>query len=207
MTLNGGGTLLAITLAQARDLSITSASPIKTLKVSEWLDTDGTEDVITTPTLGTFTDKGALQASIHADTITKVAVSGALSGADIRTTGKIGTVTAASANDSYVYAGVRSDLTEALPESLGDFTNPGASIKSVSIKGSFEHTRVAAPLVNKALLGAAFIGPDAVARFGLAADRVGSASGSTSIRGPYRFSNLQSPEQSFGLIDFGIVVL
>jgi hypothetical protein len=210
ITIDGAGVANTITLASVYNLSITSASAIKALKTGEWLDPNGARDVITTPTLTSLTVKGVnFEADIAADTIGRINVSGQLGRADIRATVSIGSVTAASAAESFIYAGVQPGLTT-LPDSLDDFANPAASIKSITLKGKnavFSKTRIAAPFVSKAVLGSATLGTDATNPFGIAADTINSVSGSTSTQGPFRFTRLTDPASSFAVVDFAIVVL
>jgi hypothetical protein len=209
ITIGPGGVATAVTLAHARDLSITSGSALRSVKAAEWLDTDTTADTITTPVLTALAVKGALEAGVRADSIGKVTAGGALRNADLRTVGNIGSVTVASAADSFVFAGVRADLF-ALPDSLDDFANPAATLRSFTVKGkaaTFSNTRVAAPAVGKAVLGGATIGTTAGNPFGLAADRLTSVVGSTSVNGPYKLSKRDEPGSGVGLIDFAVLVL
>jgi hypothetical protein len=205
----GSGGSTTITLAQARDLSITSASTIKSIKSNEWLDTDDTPDTITAPVVTSLTVKGAMEIGVSADTIGKIVVSGALNGAEIRATGSIGALTAASAADSIVFAGVRPDVS-ALPDSLDDFANPAASIKAVTFKARtapFSNTRIAAPTIGKAALANATVGTATGNLFGLAADRFSSVTGATSVNGAYKLSKRDGPGSGLAMIDFAIVVL
>lgn len=209
ITIGAGGAPSAVTIAQARDLSITSVSGLKSVKAAEWLDTDTTPDTITTPVLTTLAVKGALEAGVRADSIGRITAAGALRGADIRAVGNIGAVTVGSAADSFVFAGVRLDLAT-LPDSLDDFANAAAVLKSFTVKGKgapFANTRVAAPTINKANLGGATIGTVAGNPFGLAADRVNAVSGTTSVMGLYKFTKREEPGSGLALIDFAVVIL
>jgi hypothetical protein len=210
LAVNGPEGSIAITLAAAKDLSITTGSTIKTLKAGEWLDTDATPDVITAASVGAVTIKGDFQAGISAASLAKLTIGGALSGADIRTTGNIGGVTVgAAATDNIVFAGVRSDLSS-LPTAMSDFTNPASSIKSFTLRNkaaTFNETRVAAGNIGKASLGVAQISAVTGNQYGLAADRIASVVGATSIDGPYKRSRLSNPEDGFADINFAVIVL
>jgi hypothetical protein len=210
LAINGAGASLAITLAQAKDLSINTGSAIKTLKADEWLDTDATPDAITAASVGTVTVKGAFQAGITAASLTKLAAGGAMDGSEIRTTGNIGSVTVGAATNSIIFAGVRPDLSS-LPASLSDFTNPASSIKSIAVRGKvtpiFDQTRIAAVSVGKASLGTAHVGTVGGDHYGLAADKIASVVGATNIDGPYKRSRLSNPEDGFADINFAIIVL
>ena len=205
----GAGGATSITLAQARDLTVTSASAVKSVRAAEWLDTDATPDALTAPSFSALAVKGGMAADVKADTIGKVSAGGTLSGAEIRATSSIGTVTVASAADSFVFAGVRPDLL-ALPDSLDDFVNPAASIRSVTLKAKgapFSNTRVAAPTIGKAVLGNATVGTMEGNPFGLAADRLTSVMGATNISGVYKLAKRDQPGTGLGSVDFAIVVL
>jgi hypothetical protein len=206
-----GATPASITVAQARDLGITSASPIRSIKASEWLDTDATPDVVTTPALTSLAVRGALQAGVIADTIGRISATGVLSGAEIRATGNITSVTAAGmSGGNFIFAGVRADVST-LPDALDDFANASASIRAITLRGKtagFSDTRIAAPTVTRATLGTASIGVNAGPNpTGLAADRVTSVSGSTTVMGPYRVTRQDEPGSGIGLIDFTVRIL
>lgn len=206
---DASGVATSITLASAENLSITSGSTLKLVKANAWLDGDVDADVITTPALSSLLVKGAAQVGVTAATIGKIVVGGELSGSEIRASGSIGAVTVGSATDSVIFAGVRADIST-LPDSLDDFTNADAFIKSVALKGKsapFSNTRIAAPSIGKASLGSAAIGTDPSQPFGLAADRVTSVSGITTTSGPYKLARLQDPGSGLDLIDFAIIVL
>lgn len=205
----GAGGATSVTLARARDLSLTSGSPVKSIRADEWLDTDATPDTIVTPVLSSLTLKGALEADVTADSIGKISAGGAMRGADVRAAGAIGTVIVGSAADSFVFAGVRPGVFT-LPNSLDDFANPAASIKAFTLKtknAPFSNTRIAAPTVDKAALGTAATGTAAGNLFGLAADRVGSVTGATSVMGLYKLSKRDEPGSGLGVIDFAVLVL
>lgn len=209
ISLGSADSLATITLAEARDLSVTSAGPIRSIRATAWLDTDATPDVVSTPALSSLSVRGALQAGIRAGTIGKVSARGELAGAEIRAGESIGSVTAGAVRDSFIFAGVRDDVST-LPQSLEEFSNPAASIRSVKLRGrdaAFIQTRVAAPTVGRAVLGAASIGTLAGNFYGLAADRLTSASGSTTVMGRYRLARRDEPGSGTGVVDFHILIL
>lgn len=211
MTLSGSGAAPAsITLATVHDLSIVAPSGIRTLKASQWLDINTTPDVIITSTLTSLSVKGPFQADISADVIDRISISGALSGASIHATTLIGSVSAASASDSLIFAGVKSGVTT-LPDALDDFANPAATLKSFSLKGksaTFSTTRIAAPTIARATLGLADPSPNSAAiACGVSADRLSSVSGSTTTMGSYRLTRREEPGSGLSVGDFAIVVL
>jgi hypothetical protein len=210
IAINGAGASLAITLAQASDLSITTGSAIKTLKVEQWLAADATPDVISASAVGTVTAKGDFQAGISAASLGKLIVGGSLTGAQIRTTGNIGGVTVgANATDNIVFAGVRADLSS-LPSAMSDFTNPASTIKSFTLRNktaTFNDTKIAAGTVGKASLGIAQISASTGNKYGIAADAVAAVAGSTNTEGPYKRARLKDPADGFGVINFAITLL
>ena len=208
ISLAGDGAPVTITLAQAVDLSITSAVAIKSIKAVEWLDNDVAPDVITTPALTALAVKGALGAGIRADTIGKI-TAGRLNGSEIRTTGNIASITATSAAASTIFAGVRTDVLT-LPDSADDFANPGASIASITFKGktpgSFSNTLVAAGVLGKVSLGTITSANGGVS-FGAAGLSMKSASGTTDSTGAFKKSKLDDPTGSLVAGDFNLRVL
>lgn len=210
LAVNGSGGSLAVTLARAQDLSISTASAIKTLKVDEWIDGDATPDAITAAAIGTVTVKGDFQAGITAASLAKLTVGGSLTGAEIRTTGNIGGVTVGdAATNDLVFAGVRSDLS-LLPTAASDFTNPASSIKSFTLRNktaTFNETRIAAGTIGKASLGTAQFAIDSETFYGLAADKVVAVTGTTANQGPYKKSRLDDPADSFNVVNFAVTLL
>ena len=140
--------------ASVRDTSITSAAPIATLSVVEWLDTDATADVIAAPSIATASVTGqaatasaaAIRGDFQADlqlslannyvtklTLGSLSVAGWLDGSSTWSAGKIGTVTVGGIEDSLIYAGVVPGSTD-LPATLDRLQNSLACINSFQIK-------------------------------------------------------------------------
>ena len=202
----GSGTV-TIAADQVSDLTVNSQAAIRSMKVGAWTDTDATPDVITAPSLGTLSVRGAFQAGIAAGVIGRVTVSGAVSGAAIRSDSSIAGLTVGSITDSLVFAGVAGSV---LPDSSDDFTSPG-EIKTFTVRGrtagSFSDTLIAAATLGKVGLG----GPVATANggqtFGVAGNTIKSVSGSTDAGDSLRRSNLDDPAGSFAAVDFVLRVL
>jgi hypothetical protein len=209
MTLSGTGGPISLSLARASDFSFSSASPIKSIKAGEWLDTDATPDSIDAPVVSAMTIKGAMQADITAGTIGKLNVVGALSGSAIRAAGAIGSIAVGSVSNSILFAGVRPDVVE-LPDSIDDFPGSVGTIKSLNVRskapGSFSNTRVAAANLGKAALGAIDTG-NGESIFGVAALKIRSVGGITEAGGPLRRSNLDDPASSLAVGDFAVRLL
>jgi hypothetical protein len=196
ITLGAGGPV-SITARNVFDASIDSGAPIKSLKVAAWADTGGPDDVVTAPAVSAVSAGGDLGASIVAGSIGKVTAGGQLNG-DVRSDGNIDAVTARTIGAVRVFAGVRPDVTT-LPDEVGDFANPQAVLKSLSVKGrfagSFGPAAVAAPTINKAAVGFLDTSNDG-AVFGLAADLVKSLSGNFDGFTKFKFRSLADPSQS-----------
>jgi len=206
-SLNIGGTTAAtsITLASASDLSIVSASPIKSIKTAAWVNSDSTPDTLDAPTLLSLSVKGNMGASLHVGTLGKVSVGGAITGATIRSDGDIASIRAGAMHDSAVYAGVRSDLT-GLPTVAGDFTHD-ALIKSLSVRGktagSFSNTMIAAQDLGKISLGSVATTNNGTP-FGVGADRVAAVSATAGSGGKVSLKKLDAPTDSQTQDDFNL---
>ena len=167
----GAGGALAATLGAVSDTSITSAEPIRSLRVARWLDTDATADAISAPSIGTVNSLGDFGADVTAGSLSGLNVRGSLVGSNVLVGGSIRAVKLGAANGSRVFAGVNGT---ALPDSRDDFVNPQAAIGSFSVRsGSFSNSLVAAPAVGRVLLGSVQTG-NGGAPFGIAADALRS---------------------------------
>jgi hypothetical protein len=207
VTVGTAGTLSA-TLASASDLNFTSGSPIRSLKVGQWLDTGGATEVLAAPSVGSLSVKGDFAADLNVDTIGKMSVRGAVAGADIRATGNIGTVRAGAMRDSRLFAGVRSDVGT-MPDSADDFTAQ-AGIKGVTVSGrtpgSFSNTLIAATDVGRLSLGGVATANNGTP-FGAAADRIASVRANGASGGRITLRALDEPGESTTEGDFVLRVL
>lgn len=103
----------SLTFDLVANLQIDSATPLLALTAAQWLDRDGTPDVITAPSLGTLTIKAAASRALASDfeagfnltgvgvapkalTLGHAAISGKIAGSDWKVTGNVGTITAGS---------------------------------------------------------------------------------------------------------------
>jgi hypothetical protein len=146
---------------------------------------DVTGDVTATESLGAVRLRTAgAGGAVSAVTIGKLKLVSLAS--DVRATGAIGTITAASITGAHVFAGVRPDLADDLPDALDDFANPAASIRAVTAKASTS-TFVAAPAVGKVSFGIA-------TAVGVAGDRITSLTGRPGVGQPaFKAKNLDLP--------------
>jgi subtilisin family serine protease len=167
----GPGAALAATLGAVTDTSITSAEPIRSLRVARWLDGDATADAISAPSIGTITSLSDFGADVTAGSLLGLNVRGTLGGSNVLVNGLIRAVRLGAASASRVFAGVNGT---ALPDSRDDFLNPQAAIGSFTVRsGSFSNTLVAAPAVGRVLLGSVATGNNGTP-FGVAADELRS---------------------------------
>jgi hypothetical protein len=189
-------------------LNFTSASPVRSLRVAQWLDTGGPGEVLTAPSVGSLSVKGDFAVDLNVGELGKLTVSGAMTGSDVRATGNIGTVRAGSMRDSRVFAGVRSAVTT-LPDSADDFAAP-ATIRSVTVSGrtagSFSNTLIAASEIGRASLGAVATANNGTP-FGVAADRIASVSATGATGDRIRLRALDEPGESITEGDFVLRVL
>jgi hypothetical protein len=200
MNVNGaGGPATSFTLAQAQDVGITSASPIKSVKAGAWLDTDATQDLITAPAIGSINVAGAFQANVNAESLAKF-LAGDVSGDEIRASGDIGSVKVNSMLNVILFAGIRPDLSTA-PTTTADFLTDQADVKSVVVKTFFDSSYVAAGgTIGKANLGTAEIHAT-TGLFGATARRINSGIAIT-FKEIVKVKKLQGAGQGQGLLDF-----
>lgn len=153
----GGKLSLAASFNRVGELSFTApAMAVRTLTAAEWLDDDGTADVITALRLGSLNIKGsrasAIRGDFGADLVTAdaaaaqpigtVKAAGWIYGSTIRAAKAIGSVTAGGLKDSTVLAGIDpsiSDFAGVLAAGVGAFTGPAlGTLKVTGIAGEAE---------------------------------------------------------------------
>ena len=172
ITIGGSGGSLAATLGAVADTSLTSAHPIRSLRVTRWLDGDATADVISAPSVGSITALADFAADVTAGSLRVLNIRGALRESNVLVGGgTIRSVRLGAANNSRVFAGVNGT---ALPDSRDDFVDPQAAIRRFAVRGgSFSNTLVAAPAIGRVLLGSVQAINDGMP-FGFAADALRS---------------------------------
>jgi hypothetical protein len=106
-------TMTSLTFDLVAELQLTSATPLLALTAAQWLDRDGTPDVITAPSLGTLTIKAAAARGLASDfeagmnlsgvgvapkalTLGKATVAGNIADSDWDVFGNVGAITAGS---------------------------------------------------------------------------------------------------------------
>ncbi|QOV90408.1 S8 family serine peptidase [Humisphaera borealis] len=178
VTVAGSAAALSLTAGVVTDSSITSASPIKSLKVAAWNDTAG-DDVIAAPSVISASSSAGFAASINAGFVGKIKVAGRLDG-DVRSTGNIDSISADTFGDVRIFAGVVSAVND-LPDAPDDFASLSAVLKSVVVRskagGAFGRSLIAAPVIRKAVIGDV-VSVAGAPVFGLAADVAKSIKGS-----------------------------
>jgi hypothetical protein len=207
ISVGSAGTLSAA-LANASDLTFTSNSPVKALKVNQWLDTGGPGETLTAPSISSLSVKGDFAPNLVVGELGKMTVKGAITGSDVRASGNIGSVRAGAMHDSRLFAGVRNDLST-LPDSADDFAAP-ATIKSVAVSGkaagSFSNTLIAATDLGKVSLGAVATANNGTP-LGVAADDIASVSAQGGSGGRITLRALDEPGESTGEGDFLVRIL
>lgn len=206
----GGTAPVTIAVAQARDLSITAAVPIKSIKAAEWLDTDATADAITAPTINAIAVKGAFQSDVTAGVIGKITVTGEMAGANIRADQSIAGVTVGSIKGSTVFAGVTGNSLPASPDEFIGGAADTSAIRAFSVKskaaGSFSDTEIAAAQIGKIVLGSIQTSNGGTT-FGVAGLTIKSVSGLTDVDTPIKAAKLDDPAGSTAVGDFVIRLL
>lgn len=174
----GAGRVASLNLGQVSDLSINSSAAIGTLQASSWSSTSGPAPTIAAPSIGHLLDRGDFTADVSAGTITSINVAGTITGAQIRATGNITSLTAAALVNSDVFAGVDSTLN-ALPSTAAAFV-ASSKINSVTMTGrgqtyAVQNSNVAAASLGRITFGAVNTNNGGV-QFGLAAHDLASFS-------------------------------
>ena len=136
----------ALTFDQVSDLVITSAMPIKSLTVTEWVAGTGVNKV-TAPSLATLSVKGDVKRLLRGDfqadldltsaaakqSLGTATVAGRMEAVDVLARSAIGRVTVGAFTNCRLFAGVRDGVT-GLPNPAHDFAAL-TSIQSLTVKG------------------------------------------------------------------------
>lgn len=194
----GAGLPVALSLGQATDSSITSASQFKSIIGFGWADTDATADVITAPFIKNLTFGGDFAAHVAVEEFGKGKIGGVFNGAEVRSAGSIAGLTVGSTAGSTVFAGV-ANAESNLPDAAGDFINVLSVIRQFVVKskavGAFADTRVAAATVQRATLGSVDTS-NASASHGVAGLVLRTVTGITDVGGAFSVRNIADPSQS-----------
>ena len=146
--LTGGGTIqiggtadakigASLTFNQVKDTNLSSAMPIASLKAKTWLETDGTPETITAPSLGTLTIAGGLGANLtllgtgllpKGITLTTATVSGAVASSTWDVTGLVGKVTLAGAVGAAGHPWELKDATGLASLTAGDVVDAALTV-------------------------------------------------------------------------------
>ncbi|HSV13502.1 MAG TPA: hypothetical protein VLI90_04540, partial [Tepidisphaeraceae bacterium] len=197
----GGGVgngALAVNLGRALDTSITSAIPISSLTAAAYLNTDNVPDLITAPAIGTIRVKGTFGGTqVVTASVASVIVGGSIQGSSVLANDRIGVVAALNGiSDSTFFAGIRTDLTGALPASTDDFVNKSAAIGRVYVRsGGFSNSLVAGWHVGALSLGNVQT-VDGGSTFGVSGDRVAAVVGAFTDASPIHAVELDDPTRS-----------
>jgi len=213
---------------QIKNVTFSSLSAIGSLTFAEWLD-DGTADTIVAPSIDKLESKGdqkgGLAGNFAADvtlsnsssTMSALTINGLMDSASFRTPGSIKAASLGAASNSLIFAGVNPAVST-LPDSGTDFTNTGASIGSVTMKGtltvgggnahSYVNTNIAADTIGKVTLRGVQRSNGGVS-FGLAAESLTSVSVTQPDKAKYTWKPTPTPawKPAFDAIDFVIRLL
>lgn len=144
----GAGNTLTSTLGKLTNEAFTSGEPINQLKVASWATTGAMRFTLSAPSIKSLVCTGDFNEDVSVTTLSSASF-GSLTLSAIRTALSIGNLVAGSASASDIFAGVQSTVTT-LPATGADFANnQNSSINSVTIKGTFSNTDIAAWKVNK----------------------------------------------------------
>jgi hypothetical protein len=204
------------------EMSVTSAAPLRSIRVASWVDADGEPDVVTAPSLGSLVAAGDFGADL---TLTdesarrsagSVKVFGVLDGAAIRAVRDLEKVIVGAMRESLIFAGVKAGLSE-LPTTLADFAAAAriGRLQTLGIDGGFA---VASSSIAAASIGSLRLGPVAPPEserslpFGIAADRVGAYRRERSLSdfgppGPATFAGLDEPGVADARENFRLEIL
>jgi hypothetical protein len=166
--INGSGVPSNLTIALVADTLLTSASPIKSLKVGVWAEFNAERDSITAPTIGKLQATGGqgVTGGFAADvnvtepveiSLGGIKVVGPLEDSVIRSAGAIGTTMLGAMRNSTLFAGVDPAIT-GLPTKASDFVITTA-IRSVTVTGTsdgespFADSMIAASVIGRVRLG------------------------------------------------------
>ncbi len=166
----------SLTFHKVSDFSIESLARIKSLRAKKWIDTDGVQNRIEAPGIGSIVIRGNLEANValrSSNSLGSLHVGGFFRNASLIAKGNIGDVSLGGLDHADIFVGVSER-----PRDAGDFAQV-ASIASLSIHGvvSASHSFIASN-VAAAHIGPIFVddigGSDGLGRFGFVADSIAS---------------------------------
>lgn len=202
----GAGVPTDLGIALVSDVTLTTASPIRSLRVERWADLNPEPDVITAPSIGSIKTFGArnVTGSFEADlnltaeggqSLRQMNVLGGLNGSTIRAAGSVGNITVGAMHDSALLAGV-SPSVAGLPTSASDFVS-SQSIASVTVRNrtgaAFSDSVIAAASIGRIRMGKVGTNATAPTTFGVAAVNVKDYRRLTNTK-PVVRKNVTTPE-------------
>jgi len=207
----GPGPGLSVSIGRAGRLTLDSAAPIRSIVVGEWTRSDAARPSgITAPSIGSITATfpgSRFEADVTTTSLGAARFAGALSLSTFRVSGKIGPVSAGSMSATRIFAGVP-DTAAALPTAVADFTNPAASIASLTVRHDFTTSLVAAPQIGRVSLSSILLPVTSDPHpFGVAADTVRSAHIAATTGLPFRAAHLEVPTADYKYGNFILDVL
>lgn len=149
ITIGSGGRLMG-NVGTLTDESLISSEEIGNFTATNWTTSSSTRYQINAPFIQNLTVRGTLDEDIDAAEINRLNV-GTLSSSAIRVSNSIGTLTANSTQNSEIFVSINPTLTS-LPAATTDFASESGSIKSITVRGAFSNTQIAAWSVGNVTL-------------------------------------------------------
>jgi hypothetical protein len=167
----GSGGKLNAHFGSLTDESLTSAEPIASIHASSWTITSSTRRVISASSIGSVVVRGTFNEDVSADTIEQMTV-GNLSSSAIRANVSITNLSTGTAAGSEIFVGIQSTLTT-LPAATTDFSSQTGLLKSITVRGAFSNTQIAAWNIGNVRLNNVQTANSGIP-FGVAADTIKS---------------------------------
>jgi hypothetical protein len=167
----GSGGNLNATFGSLTDESLNSAEPIASIHAAQWTTTASTPRAISAPSIGSLVVRGTFNENVSVNTIGQMTV-GNLTSSAVRANVSISALTAASAADSEIFVGISPTLST-LPAAAGDFSSQTGLLKSITVRGAFSDTQIAAWSITNVKLNDVQTANNGTA-FGVAANAIKS---------------------------------
>ena len=186
----GSGKHLNARVTTLTNESVISAEPIASFVASNWTISGTTRYQISAPSIQNLTVRGTFNNDIAAGTVGHLSV-GTLNGSAVRVDTSIAAITAASAVNSEIFVSITPSET-ALPSTASSFVTESGSLKTISVRGAFSNTQIAAWDIGTVTLNDLQTSNNGTP-FGIAANRVAHLRTVAPGSKPVVQSNLFSP--------------
>ena len=186
----GSGGKLNANFGSLTDESLTSAEPIASIHASSWTITTSTRRVISAPSIASLVVRGTFNEDVSVDTIGQMRV-GNLTSSAVRANISIANLTAATATGSEIFTGIQPTLTT-LPAATTDFASQTGLLKSITVRGAFSGTQIAAWNIGNVRLNSVQTSNNGIP-FGVAADTIKSLRAVPAGGKPFLLKNVFAP--------------